>query len=553
MRSLMRSLKPTSFDDVAALLALYRPGPMAANMHNDYADRKNGRKPIEYVHPGLEEVLGDTYGLMIYQESMMRVAQQAAGYSLADADNLRKACGKKVRELIAKERVKFVDGCEANGYGRAVGTQLFDIIEPFADYAFGKAHAYGYALIAYQTAYLKAHHPVEYFAALLTSVKGTLEKAAVYIAECRAMGIRVLNPDINRSVIDFAAIGPADVPDGITLPVGSPGAITFGLSAVRNVGAGLVAQLLEERDANGPYASFHDFAERVPEPVLNKRAVESLVKAGAFDSLGHPRKGLLGVFEHITDTTLTRRRERERGVMSLFGDWGDGDGGSDDDDDAGFDERTPVPEAEFDKADKLRHEKEMLGLYVSDHPLFGVEAALRRKVEQSIGDLAELGDGATVNIGGVITGLTRKFTKKGDQMAVFVLEDLEANIEVTLFPRTLQEHGHKLADDLVVAVRGRLDRRDEARVNLICQGVEVLQGLESGPAPTITLRLPATSLDELKIQRLKRILRDHPGDSAVMLDLGHQVLRLADDFRVDVDHSVGELAHGLRPRLRVLL
>ena len=361
----------------------------------------------------------------------------------------------------------------------------------------------------------------------------------MYIAECRAMGIRVLNPDINRSVIDFAAIAPSEVPDGITLPVGSPGAITFGLSAVRNVGAGLVAQLLVERDANGPYASFHDFAERVPEPVLNKRAVESLVKAGAFDSLGHGRKGLLGVFEHITDTTLTRRRERERGVMSLFGDWGDvgGDAG----DDAGFDERTPVPEVEFDKADKLRHEKEMLGLYVSDHPLFGVEAALRRKVEQSIGDLAELGDGATVNIGGVITGLTRKFTKKGDQMAVFVLEDLEANIEVTLFPRTLQEHGHKLADDLVVAVRGRLDRRDEARVDLICQGVEVLQGLESGPAPTITLRLPATSLDELKIQRLKRILRDHPGDSAVMLDLGSQVLRLADDFRVDVDHSVGEL------------
>ncbi len=246
------------------------------------------------------------------------------------------------------------------------------------------------------------------------------------------------------------------------------------------------------------------------------------------------------MFEHITDTTLTRRRERERGVMSLFGDWGgEADGGGDDS--GGFDERLPIPDIEFDKTDKLRHEKEMLGLYVSDHPLFGVEAALRRKVEQSIGELAELGDGATVTIGGVVTALTRKFTKKGDQMAVFVLEDLEASIEVTLFPRTLVEHGHKLADDLVVAVRGRLDRRDEARVNLICQSIEVLEGLESGPAPTLTLRLPPTSLDELRIQRLKRILRDHPGDSAVMLDLGSQVLRLADDFRVDVDRSVGEL------------
>jgi DNA polymerase III subunit alpha len=540
MRALMRSLKPTSFDDVAALVALYRPGPMAANMHNDYADRKNGRKPIEYIHPDLEELLGDTYGLMIYQESVMRVAQKIAGYSLAEADLLRKAMGKKSREVIATERKKFIDAAAATGYGSTLGTQLFDIIEPFADYAFNKSHAFGYGLVAYQTAYLKAHYPVEYFASLLTSVKGTLEKAAVYIAECRAMGIRVLNPDINRSVTDFAAIAPSAVPAGVTLPIGSPGAITFGLSAVRNVGSGLVALLLEERDANGPFASFHDFAQRVPEPVLNKRAVESLVKAGAFDSLGHTRKGLLGVFEHVTDTTLTRRRERERGVMSLFGDWG-GEADADAAAAGSYDERVPVPDMEFDKTDKLRHEKEMLGLYVSDHPLFGVEAALRRKVEQSIGDLAELGDGAAVTIGGVITGLTRKFTRKGDQMAVFVLEDLEATIEVTLFPRTLLEHGHKLADDLVVAVRGRLDRRDEARVNLICQGVEVLEGLESGPSPTITLRLPATSLDELRIQRLKRILRDHPGDSAVLLDLGSQVLRLADDFRVDVDRSVGEL------------
>ncbi len=537
LRALMRSLKPSSFDDVAALVALYRPGPMAANMHNDYADRKNGRKPIEYLHPDLEEVLGDTYGLMIYQESVMRVAQKVAGYSLAEADNLRKACGKKIRELIAQEREKFVDGCEATGYGRQLGTQLFDIIEPFADYAFNKSHAFGYGLVAYQTAYLKAHYPVEYLACLLTSVKSSLEKAAVYIAECRAMGIRVLTPDINRSVTDFAALACSEVPAGVSLPVGSPGAITFGLSAVRNVGAGLVALLLEERDANGPFASFHDFVERVPEPVLNKRAVESLIKAGAFDSLGHTRKGLLGVFEHITDTTLTRRRERERGVMSLFGDWG----GAEAEAAAAFDERLPIPDIEFDKSDKLRNEKEMLGLYVSDHPLFGSEAALRRKVEHSIADLAELPDGSTVHIGGVITGLARKFTRKGDQMAVFVLEDLEANMEVTLFPRTLQEHGHKLSDDVVVAVKGRLDRRDEARVNLICQSVEVLHGLDIGPASPLRLRIPATALDELTIQRLKRILRDHPGDSIVILDIGAQVLRLADEFRVDIDHAVGEV------------
>jgi DNA polymerase III subunit alpha len=540
LRALMRSLRPTSFADVAALVALYRPGPMAANMHNDYADRKNGRKPIEYLHPDLEELLGDTYGLMIYQESVMRVAQKVAGYSLAEADNLRKACGKKIRELIAAEREKFVAGCERTGYGRPLGIRLFDIIEPFADYAFNKSHAFGYGLVAYQTAYLKAHYPVEYFACLLTSVKSSLEKAAVYIAECRALGIRVLPPDVNRSVTDFAALAPEDVPDGVTLPVGSPGAITFGLSAVRNVGEGLVGLLLAERDEHGPFASFHEFVERVPEPVLNKRAVESLIKAGAFDSLGHPRKGLLGVFEHVTDSTLSRRRERDQGVMSLFGDWG----GAAADGRSRFDERLPVPDVEFGKTDKLRFEKEMLGLYVSDHPLFGVEAALRRKVDHAIADVLEasnLDDGAMVHVGGVVTGLARKFTRRGDQMAVFVLEDLGATIEVTLFPRILTEQGHKLADDVIVAVKGRVDRRDESRIGLICQSVEVLNGLAVG-APPLCVRIPSTSLDELCIQRLKRILREHPGDSVVTVELGGgQSLRLPDEFRVDVDRVVGEL------------
>src|SRR4051794_4707464 len=214
MRALMKSLAPTSFDDVAALVALYRPGPMAANMHNDYADRKNGRKPITYLHDDLAPLLADTQGLMIYQESVMRVAQKFAGYSLEEADNLRKACGKKVRELIAKERDKFIDGCERTGYGRDIGKQLFDVIEPFADYAFNKSHSYGYGYIAYQTAYLKAHYPVEYLACLLTSVKGNLDKAAVYLAECRALQVRVLNPDINVAASDFIALSPEDAPPG---------------------------------------------------------------------------------------------------------------------------------------------------------------------------------------------------------------------------------------------------------------------------------------------------------------------------------------------------
>jgi DNA polymerase III subunit alpha len=533
MRVLMRTLRPTSFEDVAALLALYRPGPMAANMHTDYADRKNGRKPIVYDHHDLAEVLGDTYGLMVYQESMMRVAQKVAGYSLADADLLRRACGKKSRQLIAIEREKFIDGADRTGYGRALGSRLFDIIEPFADYAFGKSHAYGYALIAYQTAYLKAHYPVEYLACLLTSVKSSLERAAVYIAECRALGIKVLSPDVNVSMANFTAMSPGEVADGVSLPPGSPGAISFGLSAVRNVGEGLTAQLLADREANGPYTSFHDFADRVPEPVLNKRAVESLIKAGAFDSLGHPRRGLLGVFEQVTAATLNRRRERELGVMSLFGDVEQPDGDT-------YDERLAVPDVEFDKPELLRAEKEMLGLYVSDHPLFGKEAALRRKVEQSIGDLEDLDDGTAVHIGGVVTGLSRRFTKRGDQMATFILEDLAAEVEVTLFPRTLIEHGHKLADDLIVAVRGRLDKRDEARTTVICQTLEVLAGLENG-APTLTVTIPAVRLGATEIERLKHLLSAHPGASPVVLDLGSERVRLTDDFCVDLDRVVPEI------------
>ena len=539
MRALLRSLAPTSFEDVSAVLALYRPGPMSVNMHYDYADRKNNRQPVEYFHPDAEEVLGDTYGLMIYQESVMRVAQKFAGYSLAEADNLRKAMGKKSREVMAAARSAFEEGCTRTGYTVTLGKELFDVIEKFADYAFNKSHTFGYGLVTYQTAFLKAHYPVEYMACLLTSVKSNLDKAAVYLSDARANGVKVLTPDINRSITDFAALTIAEVPVDVVLPAGSPGAITFGLSAIRNVGEGLVELLLRERDQNGPYDSFHEYAERVPEPVLNKRTVESLIKAGAFDSLGHPRKGLLMVFEQIIDGTLVRRRERDQGVMSLFGDVGDDAAG-------GFNERVAIPTLEFDKSDRLKFEKEMLGLYISDHPLLGVEAALRRKVDCSVAEAAEKDDGAMITLGGVITNLSRKFTKKGDQMAVFVLEDLDSAIEVTVFPRVLTEQGHKLIDDAIVTVKGRIDRRDEVRIGFMAQDVQILEGLDTGSAAPLRLRVPATSLTELKIHQIRKILREHPGDSPVYLHIGQgKVLRLADDFCVDLDRVVGELRMAL--------
>jgi DNA polymerase-3 subunit alpha len=539
MRALLRSLQPTSFDDVAATIALYRPGPMAANMHNDYADRKNGRKPITYLHPDLEEILKDTYGLMIYQESVMRVAQRFAGYSLAEADNLRKACGKKIRSLIAAEREKFVEGCERTGYGRRLGEQLFGIIEPFADYAYNKSHSYGYGLVAYQTAWLKAHYPVEYLAALLTSVKDDKDRTAVYLAECRALAIRVLVPDVNLSTAEFRAL-PAEP--------GSPyrGTIPFGLAAVRNVGEGLVAHIVAERERGGPFEDFLDFCRRVDPSVLNKRTLESLVKAGAFDSLGHPRKGLLEVLEHVVERTLQRRREAAAGVQSLFDGLGAGDGG-------GVaphpdEEELVVPDVEFDKAERLALEKEMLGLYVSDHPLLGVEPYLRRLTECSIAELREAAEapgaeGATRTVGGVVTALSVRYTKRGERMASFVLEDLEASVEVFVFPRTMAAYGHLLEEDAVVVVKGRLDTRDDT-VKLVC--VELSRPtLDPSGAVPLEVRLPELVSDE-RLEALRAVLEDHPGDVPVVVHAGGRAFRLPEEFRVDA-------ANGLLGELRALL
>ena len=531
MRALTRALAPTSFDDICALIALYRPGPMAANMHYDYADRKNGRKPISYLHPDLAEVLAETQGLMIYQESMMRVAQRFAGYSLEEADNLRKAAGKKNRAIMALERAKFVAGCMATGYGAEIGSALFDVIEPFADYAFNKSHSYGYGLVSYQTAWLKANYPVEYLAALLTSVKDDKDRTAVYLSECRAQGIEVLVPDINVSVAEFAALRGAGARGA--------GAIPFGLAAVRNVGEGLVERIVAARAEGGPFADFYDFCERVDPVVLNKRTIESLVKAGAFDSLGHPRQGLCQVADQIVERTLARRRERDLGVMSLFGDFGGGGA------QPVFDDtRVPIPDTEFDKRTKLAFEKEMLGLYVSDHPLVGVESALRRHVEVSVRELRELAEGELRWVGGVVTGLNRKYTKRGELMATFTLEDLEAALDVWLFPRTMTDFGHLLADDAVVCVRGRLDLREE-EPKLICMELKRPE-LVTDDCEPLHLVLPLHALTDDRLLRLKQLLGDHRGEAPVFLHVGSKIIRLAAEFNVNA-------RAGLLAELRVLL
>ena len=535
MRQTLRALAPTSFDDVAALVALYRPGPMAANMHRDYPELKNGRKELTYLHPDIEPILKDTYGLMLYQESVMRVAQKFAGYSLEEADNLRKACGKKIRKLIAAEREKFIAGCITEGYGEELGTQLFDIIEPFADYAFNKSHSYGYGLVAYQTAWLKAHYPVEYMSALLTSVKDNKDKTAVYLAECRSMGIDVQVPDVNRSVAEFAPDRSVGESGG-----GGPGqAIVFGLAAVRNVGESLVERIVVERNANGPFADIFDFCTRVDPVVLNKRTMESLVKGGAFDSMGHPRQGLCLVLESVVDRTLERRKEQDLGITSLFAAFEDeqtdpGWGGA----------KVAIPDTEFDKAQRLAFEKEMLGLYVSDHPLMGYEAAMGRHTDCTLSDMREddtaVGDRAPVrSVGGVVTDLRRSYTKKGDLMARFVLEDLQAAMEVFVFPKTMAEYGALIENDAILVVRGRLDTREE-EPKIVC--MEVSRPILERGQEDLHITLPLGVLTDAKVDGLKDVLSGHPGPSPVLLHVGAKVLRLPPEFNVDCRNGlVGEL------------
>jgi DNA polymerase III subunit alpha len=521
MQQLLRLMKPTAFEDVCAVIALYRPGPMSTKMHTRYAKIKNNLEDPEYFHEDAREVLDDTYGLMVYQESMMRVAQKFAGYDLAQADNLRKACGKKDPKAMAAEEAGFVEGCEKTGYGRELGQQLFETIRGFADYAFNKSHAYGYGLIAYQTAYLKAHFPVEYAACLLSSVKGNYEKAAVHLADARAIGITVSNPDINAGRSDFAAI-----------TSDNQKRIVFALSAVRNVGEGIVLQILEERDTNGAFLSFHDFARRAPEQALNKRAVESLIKSGAFDSLGHPRRGLLMVHESIVDQAIATRREEEKGVMSLFGEM---EAASD----SGWSSEIAIPELQFSKPDQLRHEKDMLGLYISDHPLRGIEHSLRRLTTSTIRDLENREPG-NVTIGGVMSGLNKRFTKRGDQMATFTLEDMDAAIEVTVFAKTLAEFGHLLSDDLVVTVSGRLNKREDAPASFSAQRIVVPENLHER-IPEVVLSLP-TGFTAEKLEMLKSIIAEFPGLSPCKVRLaGGKIFDLGPTGLLDFEKAVGPL------------
>jgi DNA polymerase III subunit alpha len=518
MQALVRKLKPTRFEDISALLALYRPGPLGMDMHIAFADRKNGLEQVSFDHPDLEPILGETHGVIVYQEQVMRIATDLSGFSMAEADALRKAVGKKKRDLMEAQKDQLISGGVANGYDKPFMVSLWGLIEKFAEYGFNKAHTVAYGVVSYQTAWLKTHYPVEYMAALLTSVKNHKDNKPLYLNECRRMGIPVLPPDVNESGSDFTPRG---------------GEILFGLSAVRGVGEGIVASIVQARNAQGRFEDFVDFCTKVDGSVLNKKTLESLILAGAFARMGHTRKGLLAVYETIVDAALTRKRAEAAGQFSLFDGVGGGQGAVEE---LGIEVAPEVPDAEYDKAQLLRFEREMLGLYVSDHPLFGTEKVIEQHIDATCASLRERDDGASVVVGGVLTGLNKKFTRKGDTYLVATVEDLTGQVEVVFWPNTYRAAHEVLTEDAVLIITGRLEVRDEA-VKLTANKVAVPDLSEALGAPVV-VSFAAEQCTADAVQRLKDVLANHTGVVPVHLqvvtaDGGRRLYQLGDALRVE--------------------
>ena len=535
MRDLLRRMQPTEFNDIVAVLALYRPGPMGMNAHNDYADRKNGRQPIKPIHPELEEplseILAETYGLIVYQEQIMFIAQKVASYTMGKADALRKAMGKKKLEVLEAEYKSFHEGMTNNGFSEGAVKALWDTILPFAGYAFNKSHAAGYGLVSYWTAYLKANYPAEYMAGLLTSVGDDKDKAAVYLADCRRLGITVLPPDVNESVQNFASVG---------------NDIRFGLGAVRNVGANVVSSLVSTRTEKGKFTDFSDYLNKIDIAACTKKVTESLIKAGAFDSLEHPRKGLFLVHTDAVDSVLGTKKAEAMGQFDLFG---GGDGA-----DAGESVFTiKVPDDEWEDKHKLALEREMLGLYVSGHPLNGIAHLLAAQVDTQIpaildGDIA---NDTQVRVGGILASVNRRVNKNGLPWASAQIEDLTGGIEVLFFPQTYSMFGAEIADDVVVLVGAKVAIRDD-RISLIANELIVPDFSSAQVNRPVAVSLPTRQCTVDKVTALKQVLARHPGTAQVHLRLisGERITTLELDQSLRVTPSsalMGDLKELLGP------
>ncbi len=508
MREALRQVKPTEFEDLIALVALYRPGPM--QYIPVYARRKNKLEPVAYIDPRLEPITGLTFGIAIYQEQSMEIAKQIGGFSPAEADDLRKAIGKKIHSLMASLEDKFIEGCVANGTTPQVARRLWEDMEKAQDYAFNKAHAAGYALIAYRTAWLRANHPHEYMAALISSVMNTKDRVPFYVNACHELGIEVLPPDVNASQVDFAVV---------------EGKIRFGLNAVKNVGETACKAIVAAREVGGPFESIWDFTERVDPQLVNKRALESLVKCGGLDSTEASRKGMVEVLDHALSWGGGEFEARERGQGSIFDLM--------DDSEQKPRHHAPIPPDEYEKSDLLRLEKETLGLWISEHPLAEVAAELRRKCDRSLGDLERCRDGEIVTVGGIVSAVKQLTTKKGEPMVFLRLDDLTGSAEAVVFNSVYAASRELCEPDRVLVLKGRVDHK-EGESKLIA--IEVTEFEAYVPPSEVRLRIDARKAPAGTLRELGHVVRDHPGQAKVVLALetseGPRTLEFGPDYRV---------------------
>jgi len=513
MREALRQVKPTEFEDLVALVALYRPGPMG--YIPTYAARKHGREAVSFLDPRLEAITGLTYAICIYQEQYMQIAKELAGFSPADAETLRRAIGKKIHALMASLKDKFLEGCARNDVAASVGQQLWKDMESSQDYSFNKAHAACYALIAYRTAWLKANHPREYMAALISSVMNTKDRVPLYVTACREMGIEVLPPDVNFSQADFAVV---------------EGKIRFGLNAVKNVGGPAADAIVRARGDDGPFSTIWEFTERADPQAVNKRALESLVKCGALDSTEATRMGMLAVLDQALAYGSKQAADRLAGQASIFDGLGD------------VEETTerhhgPIPTGEFDERELLRLEKETLGLYVSEHPLERVAGELKRKTDCSLAEVERRRDGEIVVVGGIVSALKQVTTKRGDPMVFVALDDPTGHAEVVVFNSTYAASREHLEADRILVVKGRVDHKQAGETKLIA--LEVTPFEATPVRHEVRLRIDARRAPAGLIRELATLVKDYPGEAAVYVDLetsdGERTLALGPGYKVKPD------------------
>jgi DNA polymerase-3 subunit alpha len=494
MRDLLTGLKPDRFEDIIAIIALYRPGPM--DLIPDFIKRKQGKIPIVYETPEIEPILKDTYGVIVYQEQVMAIANKIAGFSMGQADILRRAMGKKKPEEMEKLRVKFLDGAKKNKIAERKAEKLYELIQKFAGYGFNKSHAAAYAVVCYQTAYLKAHYPTEFMASLMTTDMGNTDKIMGYFTECRDLGIKVLGPDVNESRKHFAVVD---------------GAIRFGLAAIKNVGEGAVESVVAIRNEGGPFTSFFDFCRRVDLHKVNKRMLEGLIKAGAFDSMGAKRSQLMAVLDQAVEDGSAAQRERELGQTSIFGHDLTGHGT------VTHSALPPLPNIpEWDQAQRLKYERELTGFYITAHPLTRYETTIRALSTATTGGLADISDGREVKLCGIITTVKTTLTKKGDRMAYLTLEDLQGTVEVIAFPDLYKAAGELIAPERVVRLTGTVDRGDKG-TKLRGSKIEPLADAQAQTVKRVLIRLSDRPEAKDQLPRLREVLLRHPGATSVAL------------------------------------